>query len=148
MSQKILGMLLGGIIPALFYGISTITMKAGSQHKVSTSSYLMIIGIAIFLTGIIIKPILTTSDTKETLSGIGFSAISGLLWALGTALVNYSITKFDTPIALLTPLYNMNTLVAVLGGMIIFAEWKTVQSLPVFIGTVLVVCGGILLSKS
>ena len=42
----------------------------------------------------------------------------------------------------------MNTLVAVLGGMLLFAEWKTVQSLPIFIGLVLVVCGGVLLSKS
>ena len=42
----------------------------------------------------------------------------------------------------------MNTLVAVLGGMLLFAEWKTAQSLPVFIGSVLVVCGGVLLSKS
>jgi len=148
MSQKILGILIGGIIPALFYGVSAITMKAGSEYKISTSSYLMIIGIAIFITGIVLKPFITISDSKETLSGIGFSIISGLLWALGTALVNYSIAKFDTPIALLAPLYNMNTLVAVLGGMILFAEWKTLNSIPVFIGTVLVVCGGILLSKS
>ncbi len=148
MSQKFLGMLIGGIIPALFYGLFAITMKAGSQYKISTSSYLMIIGLVIFITGILIRPLVTNSDAKETLSGISFSIISGLLWALGTALVNYSIVKFDTPIALLTPLYNMNTLVAVLGAMIIFAEWKTVQSLPVFLGTVFVVCGGILLSKS
>ncbi len=148
MSQKFLGMLIGGIIPALFYGIFAITMKAGAQYKISTSSYLMILGIVIFITGIAIKPFLITSDTKESLPGIGFSILSGLLWALGTALVNYSIAKFNTPIAVLTPLYNMNTLVAVLGGMIIFAEWKTVESFPVFIGTMLVVCGGILLSKS
>ncbi|MDJ0742864.1 MAG: GRP family sugar transporter [Xenococcaceae cyanobacterium MO_167.B27] len=148
MSQKILGILIGGIIPALFYGVSAITMKAGSEYKISTSSYLMIIGIAIFITGIVLKPFITTSDSQETLSGIGFSIVSGLLWALGTALVNYSIAKFDTPIALLAPVYNMNTLVAVLGGMILFAEWKTINSIPVFIGTVLVVCGGILLSKS
>ncbi len=148
MSQKFLGMLIGGVIPALFYGFFAIAMKAGSQYKISTSSYLMTIGLVIFITGISIRPFVTNSDTRETLSGISFSIISGLLWALGTALVNYSIAKFDTPIALLTPLYNMNTLVAVLGGMIIFAEWKTVQSLPVFVGTALIVCGGILLSKS
>ncbi len=148
MSQKFLGMVIGGIIPALFYGLFAITMKAGSQYKISTSSYLMIIGLVIFITDILIRPFLTNFDATETLSGISFSIISGLLWALGTALVNYSIVKFDTPIALLTPLYNMNTLVAVLGAMIIFAEWKTVQSLPVFLGTVFVVCGGILLSKS
>ncbi len=79
---------------------------------------------------------------------MGFAIISGTLWALGTTLVNYSILKFGTPIAILTPIYNMNTLVAVFGGMLLFAEWKTVQSLPIFIGLVLVFCGGVLLSKS
>ena len=147
-SNNTLGIMIGGILPALFYGVSTIAMKAGAEYKISTSSYLMVIGIVIFLVGLISKRILNFPEATETFAGLGFAIISGTLWALGTTLVNYSIVKFDTPIAILTPLYNMNTLVAVLGGMLLFAEWKTAQSLPVFIGSVLVVCGGVLLSKS
>ena len=44
--------------------------------------------------------------------------------------------------------YNTNTLVAVLGGMILFAEWKIVSAVPVLIGTTLVVLGGIFLAKA
>lgn len=148
MNDNTLGIILGGLIPALLYGFSAITMKAGAGYKISTPDYLMTIGIVIFLTGLLIKPLLSTGKESLNSTAIIFSISSGLLWALGTALVNYSILKFGTPIAILTPLYNMNTLVAVLGGMIIFAEWKTVNSVPVFIGTTLVVCGGILLSKA
>ena len=148
MNNNAIGIILGGIIPALFYGLSIITMKAGAGYKISTSSYLMIIGIVIFCTGLVVKPLLNTTDTTLNYKAIAFSMGSGLLWALGTTLVNYSILKFETPIAILTPLYNMNTLVAVLGGMILFAEWKTINSVPVFLGTILVICGGILLSKS
>jgi uncharacterized membrane protein len=142
------GIVIGGIIPALLYGLSTITMKAGAESKISTSSYLMAIGVVIFLTGFALKPLLNTSATKESWLGLGFSIISGLFWAVATSLVNYSIVKFGTPIAILTPLYNMNTLFAVLGGLILFAEWKSVNSLPVFIGTIFIVVGGILVSRA
>jgi transporter family protein len=42
----------------------------------------------------------------------------------------------------------MDTLFAVLGGLILFAEWKSVNSLPVFLGTILIVVGGILVSRA
>lgn len=148
MNNNTLGIILGGLIPALLYGFSTITMKAGAGYKIDTSNYLIIIGIVIFLTGVLAKFILNSEEQSLNIMAIFFSISSGFFWALGTTLVNYSIVKFSTPIAILTPLYNMNTLVAVLGGMLLFAEWKTVNSLPVFFGTILVVCGGILLSKA
>ena len=147
-SNNTLGIIIGGIIPAFLYGVSTITMKAGAEYKISTSTYLMVIGIVIFIVGLLSKQVLNLPESSGNFAGLGFAVVSGLLWGLATTLVNYSIVKFGTPIAILTPLYNMNTLVAVLGGMVLFAEWKTVQSLPVFIGSILVVCGGVLLSKS
>ncbi len=148
MNNNTLGLLIGGLIPALFYGLSAIAMKAGAGFKVSTANYMMIIGVVIFLTGLAIQPWLGNSDNELTPKAIAIVVASGLFWALGTTLVNFAIVKFDSPIALLTPLYNMNTLVAVLGGMILFAEWKTVNSVPVFLGTALVVCGGVLLSRA
>jgi glucose uptake protein GlcU len=148
MNNNTLGIILGGLLPALLYGFSAITMKAGAGYKISTPDYLMIIGIVIFLIGLLVKPILSTEGEKLNSIAIIFSVSSGLLWALGTTLVNYSIARFSSPIAILTPLYNMNTLVAVLGGIIIFGEWKTLNSVPVFIGTILIVGGGILLSRA
>lgn len=148
MNNNTLGIIIGGIIPALFYGTFALTMKAGAGYKMSTSSFLIIIGLVICLTGLLVKPFFHETETSLSPTAIAFGIGSGLLWGLGTALVNYSIIKFDTPLAILTPIYNMNTVVAVLGGMIVFAEWKTVNSLPVIFGTLLVVCGGILLSRA
>ena len=148
MNNNTLGIILGGIIPAIFYGLFAITMKAGASYKISTSTYLIIIGLVIAVTGLLVKPLLQETEAPLNYTAIAFSVGSGLLWALGTALVNYSIIRFETPLAILTPLYNMNTLVAVLGGLIIFAEWKSVNLIPVTIGTLLVVSGGILLSRA
>ena len=147
MNNNTLGILVGGIIPALLYGTFAITMKAGSGYKLSTSSFLIIIGLVIALIGLLVRPILNEAESLNT-TAIAFGIGSGLLWGLGTAFVNYSIIKFNTPLAILTPLYNMNTLVAVLGGLIIFAEWKTVNIVSITIGTVLVTMGGILLSRA
>ncbi len=148
MNQKTLGIIIGGLLPSLLYGFSTITMKAGAKYNISTSSYMMIIGVVIFLVGLISTQIIESQESSLNTSAIALTIISGILWALGTTLVNYSIVNFNTPIAILTPLYNTNTLVAVLGGMILFAEWKIVSAAPVLIGTTLVVLGGIFLSKA
>jgi len=148
MNQNTLGIIIGGLLPSLFYGFSTITMKAGAKYNISTSSYMMIIGIVIFLVGLLSTQIIESQESSLNTSAIALTIISGILWALGTTLVNYSIVNFDTPIAILTPLYNTNTLVAVLGGMILFAEWKIVSVTPVLIGTTLVVLGGIFLSRA
>lgn len=132
MNNNTLGLLIGGLVPALLYGLSAIAMKAGAGFKVSTSNYMMIIGVVIFLTGLCSRPWLNSGDSSLSLKAVAIAVASGFFWALGTTFVNFAIVKFGSPIALLTPIYNMNTLVAVLGGMIIFAEWKTVDSLPVF----------------
>ena len=95
MNNNTSGIILGGIIPALFYGIFAITMKAGASYKISTSSYLVIIGLVISLTGLLVRPLLNETETSLNATAIAFSIGSGLLWALGTALVNYSILKFD-----------------------------------------------------
>ena len=148
MNQNTLGIIVGGLLPSLLYGFSTITMKAGAKYNISTSSYKMIIGIVIFLVGLVSTQIIESQESRLSTSAIALTIISGILWALGTTLVNFSIVKFDTPIAILTPIYNTNTLVAVLGGMILFAEWKIVSAVPVLIGTTLVVLGGIFLAKA
>ena len=66
MNNNTLGLLIGGLIPALFYGLSAIAMKAGAGFKVSTANYMMIIGVVIFLTGLVIQPWLGSSERELT----------------------------------------------------------------------------------
>ena len=44
-------------------------------------------------------------------------------------------------------LYNMNTLVTVIGALLIFSEWKDVPLLRSLLGSVLIVTGGVLVSS-
>ncbi|MCB9143176.1 MAG: hypothetical protein H6646_12980, partial [Anaerolineales bacterium] len=56
--------------------------------------------------------------------------------------------RFDGQISQLVPLYNMNTLVAVLIGLVVLAEWRTVDPRKLAIAAILIVLGGILAARS
>jgi len=70
----------------------------------------------------------------------------GLCWGVGVLLVSMAISRYDTKLSILAPLYNMNTLVTVIGALIIFSEWKDVNVVKLIIGALLIVAGGVLVS--
>src|SRR5688500_18601558 len=102
MSNSTLGNLIGGLAPALLFGLFAVFTKASSQHLLATSPML---------------------------------------------LVSFALLKLRTPISVLAPLYNMNTLVAVILGLWIFAEWRDVQALPLILGTAMITMGGIIVAR-
>ena len=54
----------------------------------------------------------------------------------------------DKDVIQLAPLYNMNTMVAVLIGLWAFSEWKELDMLRLLSGVVLIVIGGTLVSRA
>lgn len=48
----------------------------------------------------------------------------------------------------LVPLFNMNTLVAVCLGLLVFSEWKNVHVLQLAVASVLIIIGGILATNA
>ena len=72
---------------------------------------------------------------------------SGGLWALGM-LFSLCAIKAGADVARLAPIYNSNTLVAVLLGIILLHEVRDASGiLKVVIGSVLIVIGGILVTR-
>jgi uncharacterized membrane protein len=79
----------------------------------------------------------------------GLSGIAtGLVWSLGTGLVLLALGRFGASVSQLAPLYNTNTLVVVLLGMLIFSEWKQVHPVPLVIGAGLIVLGAALVARA
>jgi hypothetical protein len=56
-------------------------------------------------------------------SGLSAFAV-GLTWGLGSAGVAFALMRFHTPISVLSPLFNMNTLVKVLLSLIFLRNGK------------------------
>jgi transporter family protein len=72
---------------------------------------------------------------------------SGGLWALGM-LFSLCAIKAGADVARLAPIYNSNTLVAVLLGIVLLHEVRDASGiLKVVIGSVLIVIGGILVTR-
>jgi len=144
MSDTQLGILVGGIIPAILFGVSGICQKLSTQHGISTGAYVVSVGLGVVLVGVVLC-LFNTSQTAN-LKSIVPAVTMGLCWGIGVLLVSMAISKYGTKLSVLAPLYNMNTLVTVIGALILFSEWKDLNIVKLIIGALLIVVGGVLVS--
>lgn len=140
MTQNMSAIIMGGILPALFFGIAGVFAKPSTQAGIGTGLYLICVGLAVAVSGLVFH--LSLPDNTISIQSGGFAVLMGLTWGIAAGLVAFTLTKYSTPISKLVPLYNMNTLVAVCIGLIAFAEWKDVHVPKLIIGSVLIVVGG------
>lgn len=146
MDRNFLGILVGGILPAFIYALSGTLQKVPAKAGVGVGPYLALLGLGVTAVGLLA----CFFFPRGTLSfeGLGSSAAVGIIWGLGTGAVLWALGSTGVPIAKLVPLYNMNTLFAVILGLIVFSEAKQLQLTPLLIGTVLIAAGSVLVSRS
>jgi uncharacterized membrane protein len=144
MGNQYLGILLGGILPAVIYSLTGILSKVSNQAGIGVGPYLMIIGLTIAVTGIgfsLVQP----DATVHWRSGVAAVGI-GITWGIGTGLIALALVKYRASLSQIVPLYNLNTLFVVLLSLWIFSEWKDVNALKLIVGSILIVLGGTLVS--
>lgn len=144
MSLQALGLIIGGILPALFYGISSVFAKSSTNAGMSVGGHLVFIGMAVSITGLLFNLLLP--GNIPSLFAVTSSAMQGGFWALGTGCVVLGLLKYEAPLSKLVPLYNMNTLITAGLALVIFAEWRQVNPGQLLVGAVLIIVGGILVS--
>ncbi|MEO0396140.1 MAG: hypothetical protein AAF243_09180 [Cyanobacteria bacterium P01_A01_bin.137] len=144
MTSNLLGLMVGGLLPALFYGISSVFAKSSTNAGMSVGGHLFVIGITISLTGLLFNVLLP--GNVPSIMAVASSSMQGVFWGLGTGCVVLGLLKYQAPLAKLVPLYNMNTLVTSGLALVIFAEWRAVNPLQLLVGAGLIVAGGILVS--
>jgi hypothetical protein len=71
----------------------------------------------------------------------------GVFWAIEVTLVPLSFSRYGASLSRIALLYNMNTLVTVIGALLIFCEWRDVPLLRLLLGSVLIITGGVLVSS-
>lgn len=145
MTQAQLGILIGGIIPAFLFGISGICQKWSNQHGISTGAYLVSIGIGVLCVGVVLC--IYNSEQQFSTASVVPAIALGVFWGLGILLVAIAISKYGARLSVLAPLYNMNTLVAVVGALFIFSEWKDANLFKLGFGTIMIILGGVLVSS-
>ena len=146
MSSKTTALIIGGFLPALIYGGSAIFQKLSTNLGISLSAYLVATGIGIVIVGVGYY-LIDKSFSFSVESGT-YAMMFGVTWGVATGLVAYALLNFQVPISQLVPLYNMNTLIAVLLALVIFSEWKDLHTIKLISGSVLIVAGAVLVANS
>lgn len=142
--------LIYGLIVAVFWGIYIVFSKIATSEKhlgvnPSYVSLFMLIGIAtVFIGRIVYEGKVVIPQSKI---GILFGILSGIFWALGMIL-SLEALKAGADVSKLVPIYNINTLIAVLLGIILLHEIPSGEEIiKVIVGTMLITVGAILISS-
>jgi uncharacterized membrane protein len=137
------------VLAALSWGTYIVLNKMAFQHDSSLNPFTvaMMMGLGIIgLFGIIF--FLTQPQVNlQKPDALVLSIIAGALWGLGQIFAILALVN-RAPVSRLTPIYNTNTLVAVLLGIILLKELPAgTEKIKVIIGAALIVVGGILVSS-
>lgn len=145
MNPQLLGILVGGLLPAFGYALFAIWTKYGTQAGIGTGPFLLLVGFATAAVGVVFSIVLPANwNTRSAL----FSLAAGAVWAAGSGFVALALTRYGIPVSKLNPLYNTNTLITVVLGLVIFSEWKQVDAKQLLAGATLILIGSLLVSRA
>jgi len=136
-----------GIIASVAWGIYVILLKKATSEQyygLAPSRTFFIMSLGILLVSAV--GFLLEEKGKFFEQGMGVAFASGLLWGAGMSSITFALSSAKTLVSKLTPLYNTNTLVAVLLGILLLNEVPE-QRMVVLVGAILVVLGGILVTR-
>ncbi len=134
-----------GIIAAIFFGINTIILKIAIQKGNLNPAYASLsFGIGIVITFLIYYFI--NPNWQFEWKSTSIAVFAGVTWAVGMLAVAIAISQKGN-VAQLAPVYNTNTIIAVILGIILLKEIPDMsQIIRIVIGAVMIVVGAVLVS--
>jgi uncharacterized membrane protein len=146
MNSNYLGMILGGIVPAIIFGLGGIFVKASNQEGISLNCFILFSGIGTLVISIL--SFIVFEEKLVNISSGAYAFLVGATWACGVLLVAMALIKYNTPMSIISPLNGTACFVTVLLALVIFSEWKSLHVVRLVVGTVLIVTGAMLVSTS
>lgn len=146
MTPQTLGILIGGLLPGVLFGLSNVVVKLATLKGISSPWYIVCTGVAVVTVGFLSMMIIPDRTIHPLSASLAFTG--GFLWAVGMTAIVVALQYYASSISVLTPLFNLNTLVAVALGLWIFAEWKTVHVPQLVLGSLLIVAGGVIVARA
>ncbi|AHG45733.1 membrane protein [Rhizobium leguminosarum bv. trifolii CB782] len=137
---------IGGILPAMFWGITAIFQKQSATAATGSAIYLIAFGAACALAGLIVA--LIWRPAPWTAEGIGFAATAGSCFALGTGLISFALFAYGVPVSKLAPIWSCNVLVTLAIGAVFLGEASEVNLMKLAAGTLLILSGALLVSSA
>lgn len=140
------GMLVGGLLPALAFGIGALFQKHSNDIGIGQSNYLLFFAFGLLITSGI--AFLVLPDNVLSIKAGLFAGGHGLLFGAGFVFLAIGLTVYSLPISQLVPLANMSTLVSVVFGLALFGEHTELNLGYLLSGATFIVIGGILVGRA
>ena len=137
--------LIYGIIASFCFALNTFIYKVAVSKGNGLNPYLatLSVGIGVFLFFAIVYFVKLPSFTSNW-TGLTMAVLAGVLWALGFFMVSLAIANKGN-ITQLAPIYNTNTLIVVLLGIIFLKEIPSLTGIiKIIAGAILIIIGSIL----
>lgn len=144
--DRIVMIAIGGLLPALAFGLAAIFQKAAALHGVQLGTYLVYVGAVAVLGGLGLRILL--AEAGWAVAGAPFALLAGLGMALGMGGITFAVSRLSAPISLLAPITVLSTLVTVVIGLIAFREYAEASAFRLLTGASLVVIGAALVASS
>lgn len=139
-------LLIGGLLPTVLLGLGTVLMKLSMREGSSVANYLVHVGGAVLLVGLIAS--LTGSGWISTPRAGLFAIAMGVAWSAAIGAMAYAVSALDIPVSILSPLTNSNAVVALVASALVFNEWDQLSVPRVLTGTACIVVGAIVVSTA
>lgn len=146
MTEKQLALLIGGFVPAILFGIAAVFMKLTTRAGIGTGPYLMAIGLSVFIMGALYT--VWDRDLTYNARSLTFIGLYGFVWSLAMICVAIALKRYNGQIGQLVSIYNMNTLVTVIIGLVALSEWRNVHPGKLILAAILISVGGIFAATS
>jgi transporter family protein len=146
MSSQTIAIIIGGIFPAVVFGLTNAMVKASTEKGISIPFYIICTGGATLLTGLVL--LFVMRDMKITMASGGYAIAAGVMWAVAISGILIALQRYNASVSILAPLYNTNTLITVALGLWLFSEWQTVRVPQLLIGSLLIVIGGGIVARA
>ena len=140
-----MGIVVGGIVPAILIGVALIFLKLSAESGLSSGIGMVLTGVGVSIIGAIGYLI---SGGVVVSKGIVFSLLVGLFWGLGTMLMGIAVEKFSLPMSVAASLAATNILVVTAISVIFLGEGANISLPKLILGVLLVVAGSILVTTS
>lgn len=146
MDHATAGIVLGGILPAFVFGGYGVLQKQCMRAGLGVAGFFLVLGMTAAAGGLVLRAWAPGGlpPLGATLSAAGFA----LFWSLGIGLILLAVDRYGASISQLAPLYNSATLITVLLGLWLFAEWKEVSALPLLLGAAAIVSGAVIVTRA
>ena len=137
----------GGLIPALAFGLSAVFQKGAIAAGMGAGTTLVVTGAVMAIGGLLLRPMLGEVAWGGW-GAVALALVGAALFAVASGAINLALVKYAAPISLIAPITVISSLVTVLAGFAVFREYEGIRAWQLLGGALLVVGGAALVATS